>query len=97
MSDKTNTDTLLIVNAINRQTEILQKTLERLESVSNENKKILDDINCERCIHSSFEYNGISIKMKTILTIILMSQVVILMSIEGVDVSFVKSILLSLL
>ena len=88
---------LLIVDAINRQTDVLQKRLDNIESVGNETNEIVKNINCDRCVNSSIEYNGMSIKFKTILTTILLFEILILMSTEGIDVSFVQGILLSLL
>lgn len=91
--------TLLIVNAINNQTEVLERLLNNrlndIEKIVIENKKNIESINCNRCVDAKLDYNGFTIRMKTLLTIIIIMEIIQLY--EYFNNPDIKSLILNLI
>jgi len=95
-------DTLLIVDAINKQTEILkevmsnmEKRIDKIEVEVQKNSKIINEMCYNRCINNDINFNGFTIKLKTILIILFVIECIQLLN--YVDSNIIQSILLSLI
>ena len=94
---KTSTENQHLLKEIDRTTSENLKILKNMNKTINNNNETLKQISTERCINSSIEYNCYTIKFRTFMMMLLLLQIMILLSINNIDVSTIQSMILSLM
>jgi hypothetical protein len=82
-------DTLLLINAINRQTEVLEQSLKRIEAR-------LDSIERNKCINSQFNVMGCKLSLNTLVYLTLFMNIALICFIFKISPATVIGILSAL-